>query len=180
MTSTAARKLVKKLGEAWEEVLEAERAGRIDVSLTPKAANMVEQIKQNPSGLEMLVENAKSDPHADMAIRQYAVSLIDSDAALPAVIKPLVMSMLLGKRPPRPKGRKSVGLANVVRDTFILVVAEELENKFKIPPTRNPGTETECGCSMAVRELERRGFKIKEAGAVEVYGKRKKFWGPSG
>jgi hypothetical protein len=168
--------VVKSIADDWAAPLEWELNGTIQITLTPIGWKLLEVAKRDPRELKALIDRVDTSPHADMAIREYAANLIEDGREIPAELRKFLSKMLRQPNQWAFRGRKPVGLGNVVRDTFILTVCERLQKEFDIRPTRNPATKRECGCSLAVGELNRRGFKIQESGAAEIWRKRDDIW----
>jgi hypothetical protein len=114
--------------------------------------------------LRLVIEYARlGEDEADLALREYAVEIIDSGAAMPTFLQVYLADahlLPIASRHPGPK-RKS----NFIRNIAILVLVALVSEEFGLKPTRAYGfAKRPCGCSIVADALG----EAKRAGAIEL------------
>lgn len=114
-------------------------------------------------GLRVVIEHARSGlQESDVALRQLAVEMIDSDMPRPVFLDVYLADAHILPIAARRRGPKRQ--TNFVRDMAILVLIILVSEKFGLKPMRAYGlTKRPCGCSVVASVLG----EARSAGAIE-------------
>jgi hypothetical protein len=109
-----------------------------------------------------LVDDILSHLDADSPLGTFA--RIAREAAIPVLRR--------GRPPTLKKDSSRSRKKNVLRDRWIAAVVDQICSRYRFYPTRNEGTEGECGCSIVAMALAQLKIPLKEDYIAETIWKQ--------
>jgi hypothetical protein len=102
----------------------------------------------------------------------FAETLIEEGKTVPLWLQEYLVGAARGRRNilRRPRGRDPY--ANVDRDNEIVRMVQIVAEVFRLRPTRNAATTTECACSIVAKALKRIEFDMSEANVAALWRAR--------